>query len=390
MNRPGDPAPERPSQARVRARAGLPGVGAAIAIVVVVVIALVLSQGGVGSEDGSGTPSAPPESTAPESTAPESPATPDIAPSPVVATLRTFAWADEIDGVPTGCDTIGVTDPVYGTLDGDASVTGGDAVWLLSRAGQRTSIVWPEGFEARFEPEPSLYDETGRLVAANGHTVMLQVERSVAAGTFEDPYYASGILLAGPTYTPDSFAWATYDRCYAALPGAVPTATLDPALTPPPWPSTWPALTVAGTEIDAVSQSGCGALLHGELLYGVDSCGSEAFPFDRPATAVERGTGFAVTPLAGTRFVHDPLGDAPPRVVRARLVRDLAGFRTGEALPDDERTWVDDSSGIDDQGRVVGHVPPTPGDWIVEVWVGVAQGEWVTQPYRIYYRLEVD
>lgn len=206
MSRPGDPARERPSQPRVRARAGLPGVGAAIAIVGVGVVALVLNQGGVGSEDGSGAPSAPAGSAAPGSAALESPlATPDIAPSPVVATPRTFAWADEIDGVPTGCDTIGVTDPVYGTLDGDASVPGGDAVWLVSPDGQRTSIVWPEGFEARFEPEPSLHDETGRLVAARGHTVMLQVERSVAAGTFEDPYYASGILLAGPTYTPDTF-----------------------------------------------------------------------------------------------------------------------------------------------------------------------------------------
>lgn len=130
------------------------------------------------------------------------------------ASLRTFpVWLSK-DGAPVGCDAVGVPEPVYGVLDGNQADVD-DPVWLRTAAGTKLSIVWPERFTARFAPSVTLYNEAGEKVASAGDMVLLQVSLSVAAGTFDDPYYASGILLAGPDLDPLNAAQtAAYEGCY--------------------------------------------------------------------------------------------------------------------------------------------------------------------------------
>jgi hypothetical protein len=66
------------------------------------------------------------------------------------------------------------------------------------------SIVWPEGFTVRFEPLAVLRDENGAIVARDDSSVTLgHVSLTEAAGTFDDPYIASGLV---------------FDGCYISLP----------------------------------------------------------------------------------------------------------------------------------------------------------------------------
>ena len=65
-----------------------------------------------------------------------------------------------------------------------------------------------------FTPEPTLFDGRGVVVARAGQTIELQVPGATAAGTFEDPYVASGIMIAGPNIDPDNGAGATYHGCF--------------------------------------------------------------------------------------------------------------------------------------------------------------------------------
>lgn len=105
--------------------------------------------------------------------------------------LRTFTLPGDEN---TLCVAFGLVDPLSGTLRADASGRP-EKLWL-ERDGQRLSVVWPEGFTLRFEPDAVLYDEAGSAVAQEDSAVTLdQVRPTDASGTYDDPYIASGILL---------------------------------------------------------------------------------------------------------------------------------------------------------------------------------------------------
>ena len=139
-------------------------------------------------------PSAPgtPLPTSTAAPAPSSTAQPSV--TPVV--LRTFPVAPpDAQGVRS-CDAIGVDNPVIGILEGDTA-QGDDPVWLRAPDGHKLSIIWPTGFTASFTPAVVLYDDRGAVAARAGDTITLQRDVSTASGSFNDPYYASGILLGG-------------------------------------------------------------------------------------------------------------------------------------------------------------------------------------------------
>lgn len=165
------------------------------------------APGSTGGPTSSAAPPTQPPTTQPPST------TANPEPTEVEVSLRTFeVWRTQ-DGVPVGCDAIGIG-PVVGTLEGDPEEST-DPVWLAGPSGQRLSIVWPEGFTARFTPSVELLDERGTLVASAGDVVILQVDPDEAGGSFADPYVASGIMLAGPDLDPnDPAAGIAFQGCY--------------------------------------------------------------------------------------------------------------------------------------------------------------------------------
>ena len=111
--------------------------------------------------------------------------------------LRTFSVITEQDGNPVVCPAFGLVDPVTGNLEGDPA-GGPDTVWLVGPEGRHLSVVWPGGFTVRFVPTVTLIDHHGKVVASAGDKVTLdQVRRDSHAGTFEDPYIASGGLFGG-------------------------------------------------------------------------------------------------------------------------------------------------------------------------------------------------
>jgi hypothetical protein len=117
--------------------------------------------------------------------------------------LRTFTVITEIDGNPVVCPAFGLTDPVVGILRGEL---GGrpEPVWLEGAGGSHLSVVWPGGFTVRFDPAAALVNEHGSVVARAGETVTLgQIRPADHAGTFDDPYLASGIV---------------FDNCYPFTP----------------------------------------------------------------------------------------------------------------------------------------------------------------------------
>jgi hypothetical protein len=131
--------------------------------------------------------------------------------------VPTYPTMTEINGVPIGCDAIGVERPVWGALEGDSADPA--KVWLRTRDGARLDIAWPAGFFVRFEPEAVLYDASNEVVARTGEIILLQVELGSAAGTVDDPYLATGILIAGPTLDPNTnVAEPAYSGCYAVRP----------------------------------------------------------------------------------------------------------------------------------------------------------------------------
>lgn len=146
------------------------------------------------------------QQTTPEPTV----ASPNVTATPSGATVlpvRTFPIAGA-----AGCDAIGVDNPVFGRLNGDVAQAT-EPVWLDDPDGRHISIVWPDGFKAVFKPQPSLVDGDGTAVANKGDTVLLQVGKAAATGTVDDPYYADGILLAGPQMDVDDYSGATYTGC---------------------------------------------------------------------------------------------------------------------------------------------------------------------------------
>ncbi len=112
--------------------------------------------------------------------------------------LRTFTVVTERDGVPVTCGSMAVEPHVTGALAADPR--GPEPVWLVGRAGERWSVVWPAGFRVTFDPVASLHDPTGAVVAREGDQVELtQVSPDAATGTFRDPYIAS-CRLFGAVY----------------------------------------------------------------------------------------------------------------------------------------------------------------------------------------------
>lgn len=110
--------------------------------------------------------------------------------------LRTFSVIQSQGGIPVACEAYGLVDPVKGTLHGDAAAR--EPVWLETADGRHLSVVWPQGFSVRFEPAAVLYDENQKWLASAGRAIELgQVRWDSAAGTFDDPYYAAGILFGG-------------------------------------------------------------------------------------------------------------------------------------------------------------------------------------------------
>jgi hypothetical protein len=111
--------------------------------------------------------------------------------------LRTFRVFHETNGNPVACPAFALTHPVAGTLEGDQSDKR-EPVWLETADGRRLSVVWPEGFTVRFEPDAVLYNELGKVVARAGQrTELSQTSPEEHAGTFDDPYLASGLTLGG-------------------------------------------------------------------------------------------------------------------------------------------------------------------------------------------------
>lgn len=164
-----------------------------LAVGIVALLVSACSTGG-GAVSPEATVAAP--STAVAASPSAAPATPPTAsPSeapPAGTALRTFPIWEAAD-----CDAIGVDNPVIGRLEGDPEDPQ-EPVWLMREDGTRLSVVWPAGFSVRFEPDATLYNELGRVVARAGDAVTLnQVSIAEATGTFEDPYYAAGILFDG-------------------------------------------------------------------------------------------------------------------------------------------------------------------------------------------------
>jgi hypothetical protein len=111
--------------------------------------------------------------------------------------LRTFTVVREDDRTPLLCTLGAALPPVEGVLRGDQR-DDVEPIWLERPDGRRMSIVWPEGFTVRFEPLAVLRDENGAIVARDGSSVTLgQVSLTEAAGTFDDPYIASGLVFDG-------------------------------------------------------------------------------------------------------------------------------------------------------------------------------------------------
>ena len=105
--------------------------------------------------------------------------------------LRTFTW-------PSGvlCTAARAINPVTGTLRGGQGAP--EPVWLEAEDGSRLSVVWPAGFGVRFQPAAELHNQRGERVARDGALVRLgQVGTESAAGTFDDPFVASGLALGG-------------------------------------------------------------------------------------------------------------------------------------------------------------------------------------------------
>ena len=74
-----------------------------------------------------------------------------------------------------------------------------ERVWLVDAPPfkGRVSVVWPQGFHVRFEPDAVLYNEKDVPVARQGETVAFpQVRISEHAGTYADPYLAYGIIFS--------------------------------------------------------------------------------------------------------------------------------------------------------------------------------------------------
>lgn len=285
----------------------------------VLAIAVIATGCGASTASAPASPSIAPTSLpSSETTLPPQPSptsSPD--PSGVSFGLATFPWARTHEGVAVGCDTNGVADPVYGHLRGSLTDPGPDVVWLDAPDGTHLSIVWPEGFQAEFEPALVIYDLARATFAREGDAVMAQVSRHDAAGTRADPYYASGILLAG-SFTPDDLRTGVVTTgCYPRLPDVGPASFwVDPDALPLPAS----ARTIEGfirEEACAGGMSPDGRILEPTIEYGADAIVVAFLVTKRPGEQDCPGNpAFPVQvrlaePL-GTRALLDG-SEAPPR-----------------------------------------------------------------------------
>jgi hypothetical protein len=108
--------------------------------------------------------------------------------------FRMFAVVRNPDGSSVACAAFGLTNPVGGILDGQAGAR--EPVWLRAADGRHLSVVWPEGFTLQFAPDVAIYTDRGTLVGRAGDRIVLgQTGYGDAAGTFDDPYFASGLVF---------------------------------------------------------------------------------------------------------------------------------------------------------------------------------------------------
>ena len=108
--------------------------------------------------------------------------------------MRVFTPVHEVGGTPMLCALFGLIDPVHGTLNGKQGER--EPVWLETEDGRHLSVIWPEGFTARFEPDATLYSDTGAVIANMGEDVELsQTEWTSASGAYDNPYIASGAVF---------------------------------------------------------------------------------------------------------------------------------------------------------------------------------------------------
>jgi hypothetical protein len=115
--------------------------------------------------------------------------------------------ATGLDGLRTFATDPDVLCNLGAYVPGFSAVLAGDPndaerVWLVganvSPSKPRISVVWPQGFHVRFEPDAVLYNERGVPVARQGDEVNFpQANNSMHAGTYEDPYLAYGIIFNG-------------------------------------------------------------------------------------------------------------------------------------------------------------------------------------------------
>jgi hypothetical protein len=108
--------------------------------------------------------------------------------------FRTFAVVRNSDGSSAACAAFGLTNPVAGILEGQAGAR--EPVWLRADDGRHLSVVGPAGFTLRFEPDAAIYTDRSTLVGRAGDRIVLgQTRPEDAAGTFDDPYLASGLVF---------------------------------------------------------------------------------------------------------------------------------------------------------------------------------------------------
>lgn len=108
--------------------------------------------------------------------------------------LRTFTWALDVL-----CNAAAATRPVAGVLRGQLGAT--EPIWIEDAAGRHLSVIWPAGFSLAFTPKAELRDDTGALIARDGDAIALtQTNLDRAAGTYDDPYIASGMSVGTGCY----------------------------------------------------------------------------------------------------------------------------------------------------------------------------------------------
>jgi hypothetical protein len=111
--------------------------------------------------------------------------------------FRSFTWFKEVQGTPVACPAFGLVDPVRGTLAA-AEADAREPILIRTADGRDLSVVWPAGFFVRFEPLAALYNDLGVVVVRERQEVVLgQTRWDEAAGTYEDPYLAQGIIYGG-------------------------------------------------------------------------------------------------------------------------------------------------------------------------------------------------